>query len=79
MLKSTLFLGELLENKDRKFGSAKHYYPAVIVTADGEEKKALFTHEQIADSMRRACQNPEDFPKETLFDLLMSVTREVIR
>jgi hypothetical protein len=41
-MESNIILAEKVENKDRRFGSAIEYYPAMVET-DGQESPALFT------------------------------------
>lgn len=64
-MNSTIKLTEQVENKDRKFGSALAYYPAVIVDEDGNKFNALFTAGQIERAVNRAEKNPEDIPGKT--------------
>ena len=60
-MRSRIDLGEKVDNKDRRFGAALHYFPVMIVT--GKRKMpALFTAAQIGEAMDRASMNPEDFP-----------------
>ncbi len=66
-MKSKIFFSEKLENKNRHFGSALTYYPAMIDNGFGEEHPALFTIDQIKKAMNRANLNPEDVPEEKSF------------
>lgn len=60
-MRSRIDLAEKVDNKDRRFGAALHYFPVMIVT--GKRKQpALFTAAQIGEAMDRAGANPEDFP-----------------
>ena len=52
---------KMVENKDRKFGSAKEYVHVVI---DGFD--ALFTIDQVQDAFERAAKNLEDLPPPTI-------------
>jgi len=69
-MNSKIDLTEQVENKDRKFGSTTHYFPAK--TEDGQP--LLFTENQINEALHRAKSNPEDMPAENsnLFDWLFS-------
>ena len=69
-MKSKIYLGEKVENKDRKFGEAPEYYPAVVVYPDGTEKNGLFTLSPIEEAVARAERNPEDIPKKTVWQSL---------
>jgi hypothetical protein len=62
-MKSKIYLKEIVENKDRKFGSLLEYYPARVETEDGKVFNALFTENDINEAMLRAESNPEDIPK----------------
>lgn len=64
-MKSELFMDEVIFNKDRKFGSARYYFPCKVTNAKGEEKPAMFSGSQIKLAIARADKNPEDFPQET--------------
>lgn len=46
---------ELIENKNRRFGSARRYYRVEI-----EGKTYLFTPMELAAARKRAAANPED-------------------
>ena len=69
-MESVIRLDEVVENKDRKFGSGKHYYPCQIATDDGRLVNALFTQDQLNDAIFRAERNPEDIPEMTFWDWL---------
>lgn len=60
MIKSKIILDEVIENKDRKFGAATQYYPALAKYKDGVELPLLFTAADIAKARARASKNPED-------------------
>jgi len=61
-MRSRLDLSEKVENKDRRFGAATEYYPAVIVHGS-RQMPALFTPADISQAMQRADANPEDMPE----------------
>lgn len=61
-MESKIILTDRVVNKDRRFGSATHYYPCLI---DGTP--ALFTEEQLQVAQERARRNPEDMPEDTSF------------
>ena len=69
---SIIFLNNYIENQERKFGSWKWYYNAVIVFPDGKRLNALFTKSQIKDAIHRSNKNIEDLPdtKELLKEYL---------
>lgn len=61
-MRSRLYVADQVLNDARRFGSARHYLPAVIVAVDGTRQPALFTKDQINTAIARAQVNPEDFP-----------------
>lgn len=61
-------------NRNRTFGSALGYVPALIENEVGDVSPALFTAEQIKDAIVRARANPEDAPKLSWWQ---SLTREM--
>jgi len=70
-VKSRIKLAEQAENKDRVFGEALRYYPAIVETETGAEHPALFTWHDIEQAIERAAKNLEDFPKSrSLWDML---------
>ena len=62
MLGSKIIIDEVIDNKDRKFGSDTVYYPVrIVISEDLEyEETALFTADQIKIAIERAEYNPED-------------------
>lgn len=66
-MESKIFLSKKVENKDRRFGSATEYYPAMVEDPDGIQTPALFTSAQIEEAQERAVRNPEDIPGEESF------------
>jgi hypothetical protein len=62
-VKSKIYLSEQVENKDRVFGEALHYFPAIVKSETGVEHPALFTWYDIEQAIERAAKNLEDFPK----------------
>ena len=62
MVKSKLFLSEVVGNKDRKFGAAPKYYPAMVQYENGGTAPVLFTNNDIDKARKRASDNPEDVP-----------------
>ena len=58
-MESVIRIDELVENKERKFGRSKYYYPCRVVNEDGGNVNALFTQEQINDAIFRAERNSE--------------------
>lgn len=71
-VKSKIDVREGVENKQRMFGSAQKYFPAIVVTPAGDEVPALFTEDQIRIAKERGKKNVEDFPtkKGGLFSFL---------
>jgi hypothetical protein len=63
-MESQIIISEKVDNKDRRFGQNKTYYPAIIIDQDGFKSNALFTGDQIQVAKERADSNPEDLPKE---------------
>lgn len=53
-----------VENKDRKFGSATHYWH-IRMDVEGEERPTcvdlLFTEQELEEAAKRAADNPEDY------------------
>lgn len=60
-MRSLIDLGEKVANTDRRFGSAKAYYPARVIHG-AREYQAMFTAQQISAAMQRGGANPEDWP-----------------
>lgn len=69
-MKGKLYLDEVVENKERKFGADSEYYPVRVQDGDCEVN-ALFTIEQIKVAIERAQNNPEDVPDKTLWEILI--------
>lgn len=71
-MKSIIYIKELVQNKKRRFGSWKHYYPCRIVLSNGKELNALFTKSQIKSAIYRSNKNIEDLSdtKELLKEYL---------
>ena len=63
-MKSKIYLEEVVENKDRRFGQALQYFPCIIVDLNGVEHKALFTTDRIEKATKRGDENREDFDEE---------------
>ena len=62
--KSHLYLDEMVDNKERKFGSVNQYYPVIVIDSEGKLQPALFTENEINVAIERAQSNPEDVEKE---------------
>jgi len=67
-MRSKIYLTELVENKDRKFGSVLEYYPTRVELVDGTVYDALFTKHEIDAAMVRAQANYEDIPRMTFLE-----------
>jgi len=52
-------------NRNRHFGAAPDYIPAMIEDEFGYLSPALFTRDQIMEAKQRARNNPEDAPRAT--------------
>lgn len=63
-MQSKILFNEMVQNKERKFGSELTYYPCKVIDNEGIEHNALFTADQIGIAIRRAETNPEDIPQE---------------
>lgn len=61
-MRSRIYLTELVENTDRRFGSAQEYIPVRVVGANWHISTAMLTNDQIAVGIIRSNENPEDVP-----------------
>ncbi len=61
-LNSVIFYDEEVPNKNRKFGSLRSYFPAILKYPDGKEVPMLFTKHDLEQAMERASKNTEDLP-----------------
>ena len=66
-MKSKVLKEERIENKDRKFGECKYYFPVKIYNEKGEWCPGLFTEAQIEDALKRGHNNPEDVEELNTF------------
>jgi hypothetical protein len=68
-MESRIVIDEVVENKERKFGSDTMYYPCEIEISGilGYSEHALFTRKQIDDAIIRAERNPEDLTEDKTF------------
>ena len=69
-MRSKIYLTELVENKERRFGSVLRYYPTRVELVDGVVHNALFTKNELDVAMERAESNSEDIPKKTFLELI---------
>ena len=69
-MKSKIYLNEMVDNKERRFGSATDYYPIKVVTTNGDIKYALFTINQIEEAIERASYNEEDLPEKSFYEII---------
>lgn len=60
---SVIKMVEKVNNTERRFGSAKEYFP-VWIEADGKKQPAMFTLHELRQAIERAQTNPEDMPEE---------------
>ena len=49
-----------VSNADHKFGEAKDYFRADVISTTGSVHGALFTDAQVREALLRALRNPED-------------------
>ena len=63
-MKSKIYLNDIVENKDRKFGSNNQYVVCNIEFEDGRVLPAMFTLSNIELAINRSNKNPEDIPKK---------------
>ena len=49
-----------VDNADHKFGEAKAYFRADVISEAGETHPALLTDVQVREALLRALRNPED-------------------
>jgi len=60
-----------VDNKNRKFGSAKNYISIQVEDSDGRNERCLlFTKAEIARAEERAEKNIEDLTKKNFFTKL---------
>ncbi len=59
-MRSRIYASEIVENRERRFGSATAYYPAALIGPDGAESALLFTEDQLREAGIRARLNSED-------------------
>jgi hypothetical protein len=69
-MKSKIFIGDKVQNKDRHPAANPYYYPANVVFPSGEKRVAMFTLHGIQEAIKRAEANPEDVPQKTLWKKL---------
>jgi len=67
-MKSKIYLREVVDNKDFRFGQTLEYYPVRVEDEEGTIANALFPAGQIEDAIRRAETNIEDIPKVTFLE-----------
>tara|TARA_R110000796_G_scaffold245320_1_gene369488 strand:+ start:1328 stop:1546 length:219 start_codon:yes stop_codon:yes gene_type:complete len=58
---------QIVENKDKKFGSADEYYAVWVENPKGDEYPLLFTERELKAAFERAEKNPEDIPQKGFF------------
>lgn len=63
MSSSKIDLTDMVENKERKFGSALYYLPVKVNDKDGYTQWAMFTESEVEKAIARANKNKEDIPK----------------
>ena len=60
-VRSVIRMAECISNEDRRFGAAPAYFPAYVITDDGQKKRALFTESQIEVAIRRSEESALDW------------------
>lgn len=60
MIESVIRTEEKINNQARRFGSAREYFPCLIMDRDGNKVPAMFTMDQLDVATARAADNPED-------------------
>jgi hypothetical protein len=62
----------VVENTDRKFGSAPFYVAVQVENEDGQDERCiLFTIDEIKKAEERAKRNPEDLTEKGFFTNLL--------
>jgi hypothetical protein len=51
---------KVVENKERKFGSAKEYYQIDVVCENGSNESLLFTKDEVNTAIERSKKNNEE-------------------
>ena len=60
-VRSRLYRTEVFFNKNRKFGAEGIYFPVIVVSETGEERRGYFTEAQMQVAIERYEKNPEDW------------------
>lgn len=63
MADSKIYMTEVVENTERKFGECLEYYPVEVENAYGDKVWAMFTESDINNAIKRGQKNKEDIPK----------------
>jgi len=63
MADSKIYMHDVVNNTERKFGEALEYFPVEVENKDGQEVWAMFTENEIENAIKRAEKNKEDIPK----------------
>jgi len=64
IMKSKIYLNDVVENTERKFGSNVQYFCCDVEFEDGKILPAMFTASNIEIAIDRANKNKEDIPKQ---------------
>lgn len=67
MIKSRIYLSDIVENKDPKPAANQKYYAAKLVDGLGKHYNLLFTEHDIIAARERGDKNEEDFPPVKVF------------
>ena len=62
-MKSKIYLDEVVDNTERRFGSAQEYFPIMVHDTKGYAVAAMFTENEILKAVERAKKNAEDLPE----------------
>jgi hypothetical protein len=60
---SKIYLNDVVDNKERKFGANPQYVCCEVVFEDGRTLPSMFTFSNIEIAIDRANKNKEDIPK----------------
>lgn len=63
-MNSKIYLVDVVQNTDRKFGSNNSYVYCDVVFEDGKVLPAMFTFSNLEIAIDRANKNKEDIPKQ---------------
>lgn len=62
--KSTIYMKDVVENENKKFGELPEYQQCHVVLKNGDVRAAWFTVNEIKEAMLRTTDHPEANPKK---------------